>query len=551
MVVWYHPFVLTLRAPALLTGLDGDPNSAFTLDHIPGSVLRGAVAGSLDARRDRATFDALVLDGTVRYLHAWPAWGGRRGVPMPLSLRAEKGTVEAETLHDLAYWDGRPGEDHDVGPVWPEVQLSDAPAGCATLGASPLRRVEVERSSRVHQQRDRIRGRAWTRRLAGREEAVGTIFTYESLDAGQSFAGLVLVRGDTDEACDAHVHRVRGALRTPLLLGRSRRAGYGGDAEVIWEAPRRREYTGVGILNAPVRAGQEFRALLTSPCIARSEQSGQVDPRGLPEQLVARLGGRVRVLRRRWGFTRVGGFNRHWGLELPQALAVRAGSVLVLEAIEDIPLDTLVDVEHEGLGERRVEGFGRVCFLTEATETCFVAKPDPQTPVSPAPSGSPPALVSWLEARLLAQALDAHIEERGAEVADSVSLPPTRSLLGRLRVPLRGDPSLALKTLRSWLGDADDALRRPARRQLDRCRVGAPSARVPLSQWIGQVVDEKQAVKALDVAALAQRWRIVSEASALAWFHDREAASRVRLLDLTLAAIARKQRPEEVTREPG
>lgn len=551
MIVRYYPFVLELRAPALLTGLEGDPNSAFTLDHIPGSVLRGAVAGSLDARGDRATFDALVLDGTVRYLHAWPARKGRRGVPMPLSFRAEKGTVEAETLHDLAYWDGRPGDDHDVGPVWPEVQLSDAPAGCVTLGASPLRRVEVERSSRVHQQRDRVRGRAWTRRLPGKEEAVGTIFTYESLDAGQSFAGVLLVKGDTDAACEAHLRRVQGALRTPLLLGRSRRAGYGGDAEVVWEAPRPREYTGVGVLDTSVKAGQEVRVLLTSPCIARSERSGQIDPRGLPEQLVARLGGRVRVLRRRWGFTQVGGFNRHWGLELPQALAVRAGSVLVLEAIEDLALDELVAVEHEGLGERRVEGFGRVCFLAEATETCFVARPDPQTPVSPTPVGKAPALVSWLEARLLAQALDTHLEERGAEIAESVSHPPTRSLLGRLRGPLRGDPALALKTLGGWLGEGDHALRRTARRQLDRCRIGPSAARVSLSQWIRQLVEEAREEKIVDAAALAQRWRIVSEASARAWLDDRGVASRVRLLDLTLAAIARKLRPEEVTREPG
>jgi CRISPR-associated protein Csx10 len=540
----YHPFRLTLRAPALLTGLDGDPNSAFTLDHVPGSVLRGVVAGRLDPAA-REAFRALVLDGAVRYLHAWPVRDDRRGVPVPVSFREAKGAHPSDrmTVHDLAAFDGVPRDDHSHDDtVWPEENLAASRSECATLGASDIGLVAARRSSRVHQQRDRVRGRAWTERKLGKERAVGTIFTYESLDADQTFEGLVLVEGPTAEVRDARFAIVKTALQGALLLGRSRRAGYGGDATLEWRPPRDREIEGSRILAGPVKAGSLFRALFTSPCLARSEVTGQIDPAALPRQLEARLGDRARVIRRRWGFTTVGGFNRHWGLELPQALMVAAGSVLVLEAMVDISRDDLLTAEHEGLGERRIEGFGRMCFLEAPEQTLTLRAQDNGAPMPiPVPDQPVPALVAWLEQRVLAQHLETRIAEASEEIAASAKSPPTNSLLGRLRVPLRGDPSDALKTLRVWLGDGADALRRPARAQLDRCRVEASQKRQPLSAWITAVLDRDAGKDALQINALVQRRRLVSEESARKWLEARSDAWRVRLLDATLAAIAVKR----------
>ncbi len=57
----------------------------------------------------------------------------------------------------------------------------------------------------------------------------------------------------------------------------------------------------------------------------------------------------------------IGGFNRKWGLPLPQALAVRMGSVLVFKDPGCDPT-LLDDLEVRGIGERRAEGFGRIAF---------------------------------------------------------------------------------------------------------------------------------------------------------------------------------------------
>jgi CRISPR-associated protein Csx10 len=62
----------------------------------------------------------------------------------------------------------------------------------------------------------------------------------------------------------------------------------------------------------------------------------------------------------------VGGFNRKWGLPLPQVNAIAAGSVFWIKADPGIEAQTLKnlqsDLQTNGLGDRRVDGFGRVAI---------------------------------------------------------------------------------------------------------------------------------------------------------------------------------------------
>jgi CRISPR-associated protein Csx10 len=545
----YHPFVLTLRAPALLGSLEGDPDGATTLDFIPGSVLRGAVARSLRAGA-RGSFQEIVLGGAVRYLHAFPVRDGQRSVPTPISLRVEKNAdLERDTVFDLAAFDGRPGEDHETDDQWPGGSLGRLPAEYLRLAAQPgLAR--ARRSARVHQQRDRVSGRPRTETARGRPVAVGTIFTYESLDADQTFAGAVLVQGDSDAALAERFASVREALEGTILIGRSRRAGYGGDAVITWGDARTREVEDEGVLRRAVSAGGLFRVLLTAPCIVRSRETGQVDPTALREEITRRLGGRAVVERVRWDAVQVGGFNRTWGLELPQALAVEAGSVLVLRATQTFPLQDLLALEHGGLGERTIEGFGRFCFLAEPVRGLRVraVARDDRAPVA-APETEAPALAKWIEARIVDAHLATKIAEEGARIAGSSTRRPSTSLIGRLRVPLRGDVHDARRTLREWLGEGSGALRRSALQQVERCYVHAVDGRQSLHAWMRAVIDEDAAEKALGIAAVAQRGHVVSEVSARAYLRDRRDLVRVRLIDAVLGAMARIERqppPPEV-----
>lgn len=538
----YLSFTLSLRAPAVITSIGGDPNSSRTLPFISGSALRGAVARALgdpggDPSHEQA-FRALVLDGSVRFLHAYPRAGGRRALPTPLSWRVEKDAVtgvdgEVRVLDLMALSDADEGDGGALVPVAEPF---------VSIGAARLLWVQPRRGSRVHQQRDRAHGRAWTEVRDGREEAHGTIFVYEFLEAGQEFDGLVLVDGQDETICAELAVKVKQALSGPLLVGRSRRGGYGGDAGIEWGTPRKREADGQGIVQADLRSGDRFRALLTSAYIGRDPATGQLDPSQLEAELLGALGGRARVVRRGWSFDLAGGFNRKWRLEIPQARACAAGSVLLLESTAAIPLADLLAVEHAGLGERRIEGFGRIVFL-EAPAREVVLRPVPAGEV-PSPDGEPTDFVRFAEGRILDRAASRVIAEEAARLAQSVHSVPSPSLLARLRQVLRAGPESALGTLCAWLGDdGPNRLRRPAMDSLDRSRIGEEGTRQRLSDWIREIAGSNESVESLlRLKALAQRSHVLSEESARSHLVTRSPWIRARLIDAVLAELARGQR---------
>jgi CRISPR-associated protein Csx10 len=544
MTVRYLPFTLSLRAPAILNVLGGDPNSAATLGYIPGGAIRGALAGQLgdpDSRDElRLLFRSLVLDGSVCCLHAYHLDdGGRRTLPSPASLRSSR---EAERHWDLAAFEGQ------NQATWPEESLSVFPWRYVSLTSAQPVGINTEVGSRIHHQRDRQRGRAWTEKRDGREFPHGAIFTYEYLRPGQTFGGLIQVLGADESECGQRINQIQEILKGPIRLGRSRRAGYGGEAELVWGSAQRREVSGEGVILTDLRAGDLFRVLLTSDCIVRDPSTGQIDPSSLPKLFESRLGGRVTLCRLRWAFDLVGGFNQKWRLELPQARSVAAGSVLLFQAEERIPLDFLLELEHEGIGERRTEGFGRFTFLEAPVQEVRIrraAKSQVQKPSTQAPE-----LVEFIERRLLQSAVSRELEQLALTVAGRASRIPSPSLLGRLRVPLRAQPAGALQTLAEWLGSGDRALRRPAQDQLRRCRIDPGTGPLSLAAWLGNLVGKDRwdrLEETLRLAPLAQRNHVVSEARALQQLQGMDEEIAVRLIDTTLAALAKQRKRKEAS----
>jgi CRISPR-associated protein Csx10 len=554
----YLPYTLSLNAPLVATVPGGDPNSARTLRYVPGAAIRGAVARALGdpaAGTPRwPDLQRLVLGDMVRYLNAYPLAVGRRALPAPVSWMRSKHRAgrNAERLHDLAAYDGRPADDHEIHDHWPDEQLDHWPGEFATLGAPEPATATVAVGGRIHQQRDRVRGRSWTDERTG--EAHGTVFGYESLDAGQRFGGLILVRGDSDGETRYLTDRLGELLGRPILLGRSRQAGYGGQATVAWGEPRDREVRGEGVIDGDVAPGAEFRLLLTSPYLGRDPATGQPDPGRLCGELRAELGEhRVEVRWVRWSFGQAGGYNRRWGLALPQRLAAAAGSVVSLRALTDLPSADLINLEHRGLGERRVDGFGRCVFLT-APDPSVRVQPPPATTPQPRPDGQAPRLVSTIQARIAAARVALAIEEAAAAIARSAGPLPTPSLLGRLRVPLRRSYQQGVGELRQWLdGPAEARLRRPAARQLERCRLTTPDGRpTTLVDWLRAMTSDTPPALAplLGLDALIQQAYVVSEASLRSWLDASADQHRSELIDAVLAALERRYK--QATREnPG
>ncbi len=319
-------------------------------------------------------------------------------------------------------------------------------------------------------------------------------------------------------------------------------------AALQWGEGRTREVHGVGRdglrpVGADIPRGIRFRLLLTSACIARNASTGQIDPAALPDLIEGRFCGLAKLLRTRWSFTPIGGFNRKWRLELPQTLAVSAGSVFLLEANQDIPVGQLYAVENEGLGERREEGYGRVLFL-DAPLPSISLQEHKEAASFPAGDGQPPPLVSDIEKRIVWGRIARKIEEQAAVITWSAQNLPANSLIGRLRTPLRGNPEEAIDTLKRWLRDGSETerLKKPAMDQLKSCRMDDHQN---LADWMLKATEPDRVLSWLDADVLAQHSHIVSERSAKQSLEKRSVEISVKLIDAVLAALAVRNKTKE------
>ncbi len=563
----YLHFRLRLRSPAIVSTLSGDPNSACTQPFIPGGTLRGVVAARLlakDVGGNTEKFRRLVLSGDVRYLHAYPELAGDRSLPCSLSWRSQK--ADPRQAVDLAAFTGvvDPSVDaEDFEKIWPEEALGPAPAPfVAALASGGDRELVTPRiGSRLHLQRDRVKGRPWKDRD---EQPHGAIFAYEYLEAGQVFCGAIQVMptavGDIEdikELLDAG----------PILVGRSRRAGYGGEAEIEFTGPSPREYENVSdAISRDVDAGAWFRAFLVSAYVGRDPVTGQIDPGTLVRELGGRLRDIATVQRTCWNFEVVGSFNRKWRLEVPQAQAVAAGAVLVLKATSKIPLALLQAIEHEGLGERRVEGFGRVLFLEHSEEhwAIRVRSTEDRAPERSDDSRADNSLsrprgrqLDFLETRIVLAAARAELDRIAElDLVEGAQRRSTNSLLGRLRTLFRRaadeqSAQNALKNLGIWCSDDDhpDVLKKSAREKLDRCKMGEKSLRQWLRELAGADPGEvgwsalvKSCGNPSTLTGLTQRSYLTSPEVAEAVLHEHSALLRVYLIDAVLTAMARLNR---------
>ena len=174
----------------------------------------------------------------------------------------------------------------------------------------------------------------------------GAVFLYEALAAGTAWRGVVLVEGPA-ESLDDIEGKVRAALKDTVLIGRSRRSGYGGVATIEWLDPTDHEVVGTDEqprITDGIAGAARFRVTLLSDAVLRDETSGQIDPAAAPHALLRVLGGPdcVEFVDASLAAGQAGGYNRTWRLPLQTVPTVRAGSVFVFKAGFAPPLVPLI-----------------------------------------------------------------------------------------------------------------------------------------------------------------------------------------------------------------
>jgi len=332
-------YIITLEEPVLFTALLGEPNSAVSYDYVPGSVVRGMLIGAV--MRQGVTIDPVESDmcrrffsPRTRYLNAYAQniQSQQRSLPAPFSWAREKHPATKD-IERIVY-------DTALSPV--EVQTKSV-RGFVTVEGTEAHHIQIEHTINVHTQRPRRGG------------GEGTVYRYDALARGQMFVGAIVCEqeGDANYLCD-----LLEAMQT-VLLGGARSAGYG-----------RVSITGVkvDITNSALPTISNSNSIILtflSDVIVRGSY-GQIAPTlsalltALNSYGAVLTENAIDVNRVFLDTTMVGGFNRKWGLPLPQTSALAMGSVIVFKAGVKIPEQSIAAWRHSGIGERREDGFGEI-----------------------------------------------------------------------------------------------------------------------------------------------------------------------------------------------
>ncbi len=485
---------ITLLEPTLVTALEGDPNEGVSFDYLPGSVLRGAIIGKYLRANNLTDLDAagtdvrrLFFDGTTRYFNGYPPDRlGNRTLPTPLSWQHEKGN-EVD-IFDFAIETPAENDRQWQGVGMPFCSFAE-PNG----NLQKVRLVQPNRHLAVHTARTRRFGRAMPADKVdpSKGDLQGAVYRYDALEAGQTFEAMILCD-------DSDVTNLKSWLTGEAKLGGSRSGGYGrARLEVVKdEAAENWRETG-GTLSADAD-GKLIITLLSDALVRDGNGQFVVDPCAITHALSQRLGVRLTLQRAFLRGELIGGFNRKWGLPLPQALAIKMGSVFVYDAPASDVSDKLRELEALGIGERRAEGFGRVAVNWHTEAELRVEERVPPTPPTAVTITelSSQALAERMAQRLLRKRLDERLVAKANEI--QILNPPSNAQLSRLRNIIQDElmkVSPNPQRLLDFLNSVKE--RNTARRQYERARIGG----TPLLKWLDdtlQITDEHSWQSLLD-----------------------------------------------------
>jgi CRISPR-associated protein Csx10 len=493
-------YQVRLLEPALVSELAGDPNSAVAFDYLPGSVLRGVFISLYLKTRPGLNPDAdLAIDeearrwffsGATRWLHAFPIDRlGQRSLPTPRSLHRDK-NGEEQDLFDLAVAEPASTEGHQY--KWERLGAS---FGRSAEGA--FRLVRPRRQLSVHTARTRRYGRARNAEQGLDEQkgdTRGAVYRYDALAAGQTFAAAVLCP-DTDAP------RVKQLLDTAatgtIHVGKSQTSGYGLAQIEQVSQPRTTwmEYAWPECLQPddegkpPAPISDTLVVRLLSDVLLRDETTGQetVEAEALCRLLANKLSSTLTRQAAFVGRAVLGGFNRKWGLPLPQTQAVAAGSVLTIK-VSDLDPQKLIDLMTEGIGARRAEGFGRLAFECQLPATLTADDRKQEFPASAInlSNTADAELAARVSRRILRQRLERRVTATALKFQVTGEL-PRNSQLARLRGLVQEalmQPAPNLVRVKEFIAELEK--RKSTRQQFKDAKVGDEA----LDKWLLAQLDK-------------------------------------------------------------
>lgn len=531
-------YTLVLEEPVLANSLAGDTNSARSLPYIPGGLVRGAIINAyangteIDAGI-HPDFERLFLTGKTRFLPAYPELNGRRSHPAPLAWKVKKHAGgKNDTLENFAV------------QIKEAIDLKTVSFDLWTLHENQVHSLDQEWNINVHTQRDAEYGRAMGR-MAGEDEARGAVFRYEALPADLRLHGLIFTSDAKDEKTLLDLLTGRS-----IMLGKARTAGYGHarieNVEPI-TASWRKEYWPWA---PPTGEVNSFTLTFLSPAILR-------DPNGQftldPTTALKARGIEAKAEKVFRSAEIVGGFNRTWGMPLPQCWAISMGSVFVFTTATTGK--ALRDLEEQGLGERLAEGFG--CVAVDAHQpanTTWQKVAVKSKKLQPATGKSSTTITvgNLMLKRLLRRNLDVKVLAFVASATREYKGGLTGSQLSRWRVIVRSvlgsnDPEKMKRLTDLFTIEYERAS--ASWKKMERVRIHTEEKPSRLTEWLGaMLMDNDQPWLALGYTNGNSPVQIAGTLSFTADDHLRF-EYRLRVIDAVFAALAKKSPKPQTEKE--
>lgn len=491
-------FSLHTKQPLLATSFQGDPNSDVSYAYIPGSMIRGAIIGRYMKHHSLSELDLanehvqkLFFDAKrIKYLNAYLlSQEKQRTLPILRSWFRDKETKlneETKMIHAYDFSiernEGEPETPKFVGE------------GFWTKESGLVKYYKEKRRINIHNRRDRTKGRST--QITGE----GEIFRYDAIDAGQTFQAVILC-----EEIDTHL--IELLEKSPdIWLGGSQSAGYGHTQ--ITDIQTHDSWNEVGSPEGRTE-DDNFTITLLSDLILRDEMGQYAVIPPSPQQTstpiqkaletaLTKIISQNITLQPKASFTSstlIGGFNRKWGLPLPQVPALTAGSVFVFEKIE-ITAEQIKQLEAAGLGERKIDGFGRIAVNVTGESQFKFALPE-----TPTESSTQPQLITDLShriaTRMVERLLRAKLEQKLREKLSRLEIKGniSNSQLSRLQLIARkalstGDCNLVLTLINNLPANA--------KTQFERVTINNKSFKEELTTWLnnpGKWISNQQNLK--------------------------------------------------------
>jgi CRISPR-associated protein Csx10 len=481
-------YQLKLDEPAIFSALEGEPNSAVSYDFIPGSAVRGMLIGKfmgrnggrLDAAKDNHR--RLFFSGETRYLNAYPAFGSERSLPVPATWKIPKYLTEKEEefkrtkgaiceidkdcerliITDTAIKD-ETEEAQNENEEDAKKRKPAAVRGFTILDGSTAKIYEVKRVINVHTQRART------------SPDQQQVYRYDAIAPQQVFIGAIYC----DNPVDADELYKLLTSQGQINMGGARSAGYGlmrlETAEILddkgWQEVTHN------------LSGDTLTLTFISDAILKNEYGEHGTTPDAIKTILTNKGIQcdVKAIALKHGLA--GGFNRKWGLPLPQIPVIERGSVIQLTNLVSEP--NFEQLIRAGLGEQSIDGFGRIAINWQQKQTLTHIKYE-QTQEVGKQSLSEESKDIWagIRQRINQRTVDERMV--GVVFSDHYVIHGRISLnqLSRLRAVISDElreESPSRKVLQEFLRDIEGKV---AGKQYEDARIGSKS----LAKWLKQAI---------------------------------------------------------------